>query len=201
MEQVIQLIKRILVLLNRYSGAITLVFAVVGGYFALKQWKTQVMHKRAEMVNDLMNRVRDDKDIAAIMDIIDWNEGIRYDGKFSVDRGVVKEVLLTVNNDALFKMIDKTLSFFSYICYLRKRKAISKKDMIPFEYELRRIADNNHIRDYLYSIYHWSKYLGVKCSFEHLIDYYLKKGYLSKDFKELNETGRYNCFLTIPGVR
>ena len=222
MEQIIQLIKDILDLLNKYSGAITLVFAVVGGYFALKQWRTQVMHKRAEMVNDLMNRVRGDKDIAAIMDIIDWDEGIRYDGKFHADHSVAKKALLigdrshpprprsrhrvakkallTVDNDdALFKKIDKTLSFFSYICYLCKRKAISKKDMIPFEYGLKRIAVNEHIRNYLYSIYHWAKYLGVKCSFEYLIDYYFKKKYLEEDeFKKLNGDGPYTCFLEIP---
>ena len=179
---------------------IKLLFAVIGGFFALRQWNTQIKHKRAETVKELITKVRDDADIASIMDVIDWNEGIQYDGKFSVNPDYPKEALKKISNDELFKKIDKTLSHFSYICYLKANKTLTKKDMSVFEYELRRIADNRHTGNYLYSIYHWSKTLNVECSFCYLIQYSLEKGYLAKDFKKRNSK-KYTCYLRIPTAR
>ena len=67
-----------------------------------------------------------------------------------------------------------------------------------FEYELRRLVDNPHIRNYLYSLYHWSKSLGVKTSFLYVIEYGLKKGYLDKSFKRYDRNhAPYKCFLVV----
>ena len=181
----------------KYVDVFTLFAVVFGGLFALSQWNTQVKHKRDEIVKELICKVRDDEDISSIMDAIDWNEGILYDGKFSVNPAYPKETLKELNDDDLFKKVDKTLSHFSYICYLKANKTLTNKDMYPFEYELRRIADNVHISNYLYSLYHWSKHLKVKCSFHYLIWYCLEKGYLAKDFENQNAK-HYTCFLVIP---
>lgn len=193
MDTIIEFIK------NNIIDIITLLFAVIGGFFALTQWRTQVMQKRAETVKELICKVRDDEDIAAIMDIIDWNDGIVYNGKFRARPSAQRKLFAEVDDDKLFQMIDKTLSHFSYICYLRKRHVLQKKDMYVFEYELRRLADNVHIQNYLYSLYHWSSQLGVNCSFGYLIEYALKMGYLTKDFLHLS-SGNYKCYLAIPNM-
>ena len=92
-----------------------LLFAVIGGGFALLQWGIQIKHKKAEIVKELICKVRDDDDIAAIMDIIDWNEGLRYNGKFYIDEKYNKPLLANENSDSLAKKIDKTFSHYSYI--------------------------------------------------------------------------------------
>ncbi len=193
------MIKQVLSFLSEYADVFTLIFAIIGGFFALKQWRTQIKHKRAEIVKELICKVRDDKDISSIMDIIDWDEGILYDGKFMVNPNYPKDALKGVSDDDLFKKVDKTLSHFSYICYLRSNRALTKKDISVFEYGLRRIADNPHISNYLYSLYHWSKYLGVNCSFYYLIQYSIKKGYLEESFKN-KITEHYHCFLDVPSL-
>lgn len=168
------------------AEALKIIFAVVGGLFALKQWRTQVMHKRAEIVKELICKVRDDEDISKVMRMIDWNNGFEYYGKFMY-KGVNKEGKeILIISESLGRRFDKTLSHYAYICYLLKRAALQKKDIYMFEYGLKRIFDNPHIRNYLYSIYHWSKSRGAKCSFEYLIKYGLKKHFLSKDFKKVN---------------
>lgn len=176
---------------------LTFFAVVIGGFFALNQWKTQVKHKRDEIVKELICKVRDDEDISSIMDVIDWDEGILYNGKFSINPDYPKETLKGLDADDLFKKIDKTLAHFSYICYLESNKTLTNKDMYPFEYQLRRLADNRHVSNYLFSLYHWSTYLSVKCSFEYLIQYSMKKGYFSEDFKSI-DSNAYICSLVFP---
>lgn len=179
---------------------IKLMFAIIGGFFALRQWNTQIKHKRAEIVKELITKVRDDNDISSIMDVIDWDEGIRYNGKFSVNPNYPKESLKKISDDELFRKIDKTLSHYSYICYLKANKTLTKKELSVFEYKLRRIADNEHTSNYLYSLYHWSKRLNVECSFCYLIQYFLDQGYFTKDFKDLHSS-KYTCYLKLPATR
>lgn len=196
-ESMMSFVKDILNFISEYYEGLGFIALVVGGIFALAQWNMQIKHKQAEIVQELICKVRDDEDISVIMDIIDWNEGIQYDGKFRVNDQVCKSGLADVSDDDLFKMIDKTLSHFSYICYLKERKILKEKEIKPFEYALRRLIDNPHIRNYLYSLYHWSKTLGVSCSFCYFIDYCVNKEYLSSDFMHY-PSDNYKCFLVIP---
>lgn len=160
---------------------LTFALALIGGIVALIKWSQQIRQNRAEKVKELICKVRDDEDIAMIMDIIDWNDGFYYNGKFCLCEGS----RLSIDNDTLFKKIDKTLSHFSYICYLKKIHVFNKQDIAIYEYELRRLIDNKNIANYLYTIYHWSRYLNVHCSFHYLIWYSLRNGYLEKDFVDM----------------
>ena len=177
---------------------VTIFISIIGGTVALLQWKKGNDYKRAQLVQELINKVRDDLDVSLIMDVIDWNDGIKYDGKFRFLYNERDERYNNLSSDELFSKIDKTLSHFSYICYLYKRNLFAYKDMVVFEYELRRIIDNAHICNYLYSLYHWSKYLQVRCSFDYLIEYAKKKNYLDKDFFVLQKNTRYECYLGVP---
>lgn len=175
---------------------ITLIFMFVGGCFALWQWRKGLLYKRTEIVRALIEDVRQDDNVSTIMDIIDWNEDFYYNGKFIINREPPRKNLQDISNDDLFRMIDHTLSIFSYICYLKLVKTVQSKDMCFFEYEIRRLVDNPHISNYLYSLYHWAKGLGVPMSFSYLIDYCLKKKYLDADFKIYSENNsKYKCFL------
>lgn len=182
---------------NLIVNILTLGLAFFGGLFALYQWHKSLVLKRTEIVRSMINSVRENKTIATIMDIIDWNEGFYYDGKFKIC-SPIRNTLQNLSNDDLFKMIDETLSVFSYICYLESVHVLVNIDMHFFEYEIRRLADNKHIRNYLYSLYHWSQSLGVNMSFSHLVKYCLAKGYLDKSFLQYDaKHSYYTCFLHI----
>lgn len=164
---------------------ISLLFVGAGGAFALLQWWKSNVYKRGEIVEKLISKVRNNQDIATIMDIIDWDKGFYYDGEMRVSNELCRKELKGISDGDLFKKIDETLSCFSYICYLKKQFTLTKKDMKNFEYEIRRLFDNEHIVNYLYSLYHWSASLGVPMSFSFLVDYGIKKKYISRDFKSI----------------
>lgn len=176
-----------------------LFFTFVGGGFALVQWHKTTVYKRADVVKSLIEAVRGNSRIATAMDIIDWNEDFLYDGKFTVNRATQRPLLMNLSDDELFKLIDYTLSEFSYICYLYKMKTITNGDMRFFEYGIQRLCGNDSIGDYLYSVYHWSNSLNVKTSFIYIIEYGLKKQYLDKSFKNI-DSEYYTCFLEIRSV-
>lgn len=176
---------------------VSLFCGLLGGGFALYQWSRNSIYKRAEIVENLISIVKDDEDVSTILDIIDWNCGLYYDGKFHLEDALNRKALLEISEDDLFKKIDKTLSHFSYICYLKYQRALTKKDMRIFEYEIRRLVDNKNIANYLYSLYHWSNSLNVKTSFSFLIDYCLDKKYISADFKNV-KSKNYDCCLRVP---
>ena len=64
----------------------------------------------------------------------------------------------------LERKVDKTLSYFSYICYLKDRGIITKKELCFFQYQLERILKNQQVQDYLYNLYHFSNKKGVPMS-------------------------------------
>ncbi len=175
---------------------LTLIIAVIGGFFALHKWKESIINKRSEIVKELIEKVRSDQKISTVMDIIDWNDSFTYNGKFELNNKINRESLNNVDDSSFFLMIDETLSHFSYICYLQKKKLLKKSDIKIFEYELRRLLDNVHICNYLFSLYHWSKKLKVSMSFEYLVKYGLKKGYLRRDFYKLSSIN-YKSYLII----
>lgn len=176
---------------------ISLAFVFIGGCFALYQWYKSLVYKRAEVVQKLIEGVRGNENISTIMDMIDWNEDFTYDGKFHIEHDTTRTILKDISGDDLFKMIDQTLSTFSYICYLKKAHTVNRQDMKFFEYEIRRLVDNPHISNYLYSLYHWSKSLDVEMSFSYVINYCIKKKYLERSFKKYSLVGKYKCYLVI----
>lgn len=178
---------------SEWISLISLIIAVIGGFFALHKWKESIINKRSEIVKEIIEKIRDDNQISAVMDTIDWNEGFKYDGKFTFYNNQ-RKALKDADDSSLFLMIDKTLSHFSYICYLRKKKLLKKSDIKIFDYELRRLLDNEHIANYLYSLYHWSKHLNVNMPYIYLVKYGVRKRFLKLDFYKKNSKN-YICYL------
>lgn len=176
---------------------ISLAFVFIGGCFALWQWHNSLVYKRAEIVQMLIEDIRGNQSVSSTMDMIDWNEDFVYNGKFQINRNTTRNTLKKLSDDNLFQMIDQTLSAFSYICYLRSVHTIRRRDMAFFEYGIRRLVDNPHIANYLYSLYHWSKSLNVEMSFSYIIKYCIRKKYLDRSFKKYSLHGIYKCFLNI----
>lgn len=173
---------------------LAILLSVVGGVVGLRQWIKGNDYKRAEIAKGLINQIRDDKEIASIMDAIDWSNGFIYDGKFHFISSEGFENI--VDERKLFVAVDRTLAHFNYICYLRSLGIFKRKDMIIFEYAIQRIFSNEHILNYLHSLGLWSEKNSVSCSYTTLIDYGKKMNYVEEDFCK-RDAEHYKCYLVI----
>ena len=176
---------------------VSLTFAFLGGCFAFWQWHRSLVYKRTEIVQKLVDLIRCDRSVCSVMDMIDWNKGLFYDGAFHIQGDISLNALKGLTDADIFVMIDQTLSVFNYVCYLKKVHAIKSRDMKFFVYQIRRLTDNPHIANYLYSLYHWTNSLGVGMSFSYIVDYCIKRKYLDKSFKKYIQNGRYKCYLVV----
>ena len=147
---------------------ISLFLAVVGGVFACIQWKESVRNKRADYINDLTEKIRTDEDIREIIYLLEYDEFV-YDETFH-------------GSGELERKIDKTLSHFSYICYLKKTKQIRKVEFSFFKYEIERIISNTQIEEYLFNLYHFANKTSTPITFKYLFEYGKKHKLFNKEF-------------------
>lgn len=149
---------------------------VIGGVFAFLQWNKSVKLRRSEFINQIIEKLRFNKDMAETMYLFDYDDDIWYDDTFH--RG----------GDIEFK-IDKLLSYLSYICYLINTHHVTKKESSILEYELQRACKSFQVQSYLFNIYHFSKGGNSTCSFQYLIDYGFKEKIIEKE-EFLNRNSR-----------
>ena len=88
--------------------AVSVFVVIIGGVFSLIQWMKNQQLKRGEYINELTEKIRTDEDIKEIVYLMDYNDEIWYTAKF---HGSVE----------FERKVDKTLSYFAYICYLKKK--------------------------------------------------------------------------------
>jgi len=158
--------------IDNWLTLISLLFVVIGATFALYQWKKNLKIKRAEFINQILEKLRFDKELAEIMYIIDYNQ-TWYNIEF--------------HNSELESSIDKLFSYLDYICYLKDTKNITETEFKIFQYEIHRVCISVSTKLYLWNLYHFSKKNKTTCSFQYLIDYGIISKLLPKDFK-VNET-------------
>jgi tagatose-1,6-bisphosphate aldolase non-catalytic subunit AgaZ/GatZ len=147
---------------------IGLIIATPSIIFAILQWRESNKMRRAEFINQIIMKIRFDKNLAKTIYMLD--KGNRwYDDKFY---GSEKEMEI----DALF-------SYLTYIRYLYDTKNIRKNEYCIFEYEIKMVCSDKQTQEYLWNLYHLSKQsLNTKCSFQNLIDY-LRNNVLSTEQK------------------
>lgn len=147
---------------------LSFIAVVIGGVFALYQWRKTVVLKRADYIKDLTEKIRTDDDIVDVIYLLDYDDEW-YNNEFH-------------GNKILERKFDRTFAFFSYICYLHKQKIISNKEFVFFKYNINRILMNNQVQDYFYNLYHFSKKLEIPFSFDVLLDYAEENKILHEDF-------------------
>lgn len=143
---------------------------IVGGIFTLNKWNVNLKLKRAEYIKALFDEIRSNPKIVFYLFEYD---SIWYDEKFH-------------GSKELESNIDYTLSYFSYICYLRNNNIITKSEFNYFRYELERILNNQQFKNYIYNLYHFSKRVNQPISFVDLFQYAKDNGYFDKDFWNKN---------------
>jgi len=183
--------------IERYSVTVTLCTALIGGAFTawkfLQEWRKQNSIRRAEWVEKLIKEMRCDEDNKRIRYKIEYSEIKYYKGKGYNFHG----------NEAIESSIDKYLSLLNFICYLRKTRAINRKDFNTFRYSVvwaltnKNKLGDNAVQAYLWNLYHFAKltsgppygwgffYLKNRapCSFHYLICWGLFHRLFVPDFK------------------
>ncbi len=153
-------------------AGISLILVVIGGIFAYYQWRRNVSLKRAGYINELIEKLRSDQFIRDTIYLLDYGESW-YSYEFH-------------SSGEMELKMDKTLSYFSYICYLKKQRIISNKEYKFFKYEIERILCNSGIQDYFYNLYHFSKKNGTPFTFQYLFEYGKEHNFFDKDFFNSN---------------
>ncbi|GHU54611.1 hypothetical protein FACS189414_2560 [Bacteroidia bacterium] len=59
---------------ENYLSLISLLFVLIGGCFALYQWQSSIKTKRAEFINQILEKLRFDKELTKTMYIVDYNQ-------------------------------------------------------------------------------------------------------------------------------
>lgn len=147
----------------------SILIIIIGGFFALIQWVASNKIKRAEFINQIIEKLRFDRNMVDTMYMIDYNYnwyGLTFHNS---------------NNELEFS-IDKLLSYLSYICYLRSTGNIKKKEFKILQYELNRVCISPCVQTYLWNLYHFSKKNKTICTFKDLIDYGINAKIIKQDF-------------------
>ena len=59
------------------------------------------------------------------------------------------------------------------------------------QYQIDKLSLSSDLKNYLWNLYHLEKRRKIICPFEHIIDYYKGKNYLTSEFDNKNETDIY----------
>jgi len=156
--------------IDNYLTIISLIMVAIGGIFAGIQWNASNRIKKAEFIEQIIEKLRFDKDMAIVMYKIDYGDSW-YNDDFH-----------NGNADSEFE-IDKLLSYLSYICYLKETRNISENEFKVLQYEVLRVCSSFDVQSYLWNLYHFSKKFNTKCSFEYLISYGIKHSIFNENFQ------------------
>lgn len=147
----------------------SIVLVVIGGIFAMIQWIASNKIKRAEFINQIINKLRFDKDMVKTIYMVEY------------DYSWYNQDFHNRNNEIQFA-VDKLLVFLSYICYLHSTGNIKKKEFKILQYELNRTCISPCVQSYLWNLYHFAKKNKTVCTFEELIEYGRKVKMINDDF-------------------
>lgn len=147
----------------------SIILVIIGGIFALVQWMASNKIKRAEFINQIIDKLRFDKDMAKTMYVVDY------------DYNWYNQDFHNSNDESEF-LIDKLLSYLSYICYLHATGNIKKEEFKILQYELNRACISPCVQSYLWNLHHFSKKNNTICTFEYLIKYGIDSKIISAQF-------------------
>ncbi|MCL2041989.1 MAG: hypothetical protein FWG84_08145 [Bacteroidales bacterium] len=155
--------------IDNWLTLISLNFIAFGGGFALWQFYKNTKIKRAEFLNQILEKLRFDENLTTTMYVVDYNQ-VWYDNKF--------------HNSEFEGNIDKLFSYLDYICYLKSTRNIKGTEFKICQYEINRVCVSIATQQYLWNLYHFSKKNNTDSSFQYLIDYGIEKNLFPTDFKE-----------------
>ena len=159
---------------DNYLSLILIIVMAIGSIFALIQWNSSIKIRRTEFLDEIINKLWFDANMARTMHIID-NNPHWYTEDFHK------------SYSDLGYQIDKLLSYFDFICYLYFIKNLSFNEFNVIKYEIDRTCASPSVQAYLWNLYHFSNKIEAGCTFMYIIDYGIKEKIINKEFKNNNE--------------
>lgn len=80
--------------------------------------------------------------------------------------------------------MDKTLSFLSFLCYLRQNDVLTEKEFSYFEYKISRVISDPQLQDYFYNLYHFARKQHTDFTYKYLYEYGDEHDLFDDDFKD-----------------
>ena len=149
-----------LVWMDTYVEGLTFGFVVLGVIGALIQWNRQLKREAAEFLKELLDELRSPGESSCVYSI-DY-------GKAWYDSGF--------HGSEMERKIDRAFSFLSFVCYLRSRYLLGKREFKFFEYELTRALESTQTVDYLYNLHHFAAKNDAASPFECMVNYGVEVG-------------------------
>ena len=114
----------------------------IGSIFALFQWNSSIKIRRTEFLDEIINKLWFDQNMAKTIFTIENNPHWYTDDyhKSYTDMGY---------------HIDQLLSYFDFICYLYFVKNISLNEFEVIKYEIDRTCASPSVQAYLWNLYHF----------------------------------------------
>ncbi len=158
--------------LDNFLDAIGFLLTVIGGGFALLQWRASIKNNRADYVEKLLSKVMDDEQILEFQRLTDYGKEW-YNEEFhrSEDRHIPV-------------IADRTLFTYNYICYLFDTKVINKSELEIFTYYMLALAHDDQLACYFLDLYQYSVSSGRKFPFEHYLTFCENSGCVSRAVRE-----------------
>ncbi len=138
---------------------ISCIAVIVGGVFALVQWRKNVAVRKAEFFERLIEHYNQ-SDIQESLYCMDYDNDW-YTKEFH-------------NGSKTEQQMDKTLAFFSYLCYLNESKLISDREFNFFAYDINIMLENEQLCDYMYNLYHMAKEKSDKMPYVYFVKYFMQ---------------------------
>ena len=157
-----------------------LLFSVIGGIWALYQWSKTRQFNRANLIKELLVKIREDENIVDVLYSIDYGDEW-CNISFFKDRKMQLKY-------------DNTFALFDYICFLIKNSILSKKEISFFEYKIIRMANNQSFMNYMFNVYHFSNRNNSSTPFYYLIGYLKDNNLLCDEFYD-KKTKKYKKYL------
>ena len=161
--------------IDNYLSLILIVVMAIGSIFALFQWNSSIKIRRTEFLDEIINKLWFDQNMAKTMHTIDTNPNW-YTEEFHKSY-----------SDLVYQ-IDKLLSYFDFICYLYEIKNLSFNEFNVIKYEIDRACTSPSVQAYLWNLYHFSNKVEAGCSYMYIINYGIKEKIISGEFKKNNES-------------
>ena len=131
-------------------AAVSCIGAIVMAWWGYSKWDVARRERRAEFLFNLIQKLRDDKEIMDFIYSADWSRP---------------------GNEVSEQQKDRALTYLSYICYLASQNVITSDEFAFFEYEINRVLKSKVVGDYLSFIKGFAKENGCDNPFCALLAY------------------------------
>lgn len=168
------------------------IVAIVGVFISVREYMRSNKLKRSSYIEPLINKMKS-KEISKVVYMLQYGKFV-YKSDFH-------------GSGELERKVDKTLQYFSYLCYLREKNIISVDEFSFFELEISQSLREPRLIDYLFNLYHFVCHVegydpyndGIEKSiYSSLLRYAKKKGLIEDSFFDknaYNKTSLYHNYL------